>query len=287
MQWIHERLSAHEYLWLGLLALLLSAGLAALSFVVYGKEMGPHIFATIIGILGEAALVVLVLDRMSSSQRRREWRFVGTVVSHGVAACMVDLVRLYVIRWSSRAYRVNSARYDEFVQMLRLHLANLQSNLEGLALGAQPSAYEQARQIERRIAWLANYLNNKPVSAARPQQWELESIISTTKLAGEFMRATVAAEFTGNLMKARDATAGLDEIESPEKSDAAADKFLSMRLRSQSNLLERDPSLRPEVLRGYPNGGFGIWYDLDQKLAPFYFAIDFMLFSCISGGTVS
>jgi hypothetical protein len=83
---------------LGLLALLLSVGLVALSFVVYGAEMGPDIFATAIGVLGEAALVVLVLDRMTNSQRRREWRFVGIVVSQGVAACLVDLTRLYGIR---------------------------------------------------------------------------------------------------------------------------------------------------------------------------------------------
>ena len=83
-------LSDQGYIFFGLLVLLLSAGLAALSFVVYGEEMGPHILATIIGILGEAALVVLVLDRMAKSQERREWRFTGTVVSRGVAACMVD-----------------------------------------------------------------------------------------------------------------------------------------------------------------------------------------------------
>ena len=65
MQRLCDRLSAQVYLFVGLLALLLSAGLAALSFVVYGEEMGPHIFAAIIGILGGAALVVLVLDRMA------------------------------------------------------------------------------------------------------------------------------------------------------------------------------------------------------------------------------
>jgi hypothetical protein len=86
MQGLRNRLSVQLYLFLGLLTILLSAGLAAISFMAYGKEMGPHIFATIIGILGEAALVVLVLDRMANSQKLREWRFVGTVVSHGVAA---------------------------------------------------------------------------------------------------------------------------------------------------------------------------------------------------------
>src|SRR5690349_10481796 len=130
MQRLRDRLSVQVYLFLGFLALLSSAGLAALSFAVYGEEMGPHIFATIIGILGEAALVVLILDRMAASQKQREWRFVGAVVSHGVAACMVDLTRLYGVRWDLESYHVNSNRYSEFVQILRLHLANLRSNLE-------------------------------------------------------------------------------------------------------------------------------------------------------------
>jgi hypothetical protein len=287
MQRLSDRLSGQVYLFLGLLALLLSTGLAALSFVVYGEEMGPHIFATIIGILGEAALVVLVLDRMANSQKRREWRFVGTVVSHGVAACMVDLMRLYGTRWSSEAYRYNSGRYGEFMQMLRLHLANLQSNLEGLALGAEPDVYEQARKIERRVAWMANYLNDKPPSAARPQLWELEIILSTMKLAGKFMQATVAVEFTGNLIKADDAMTNLRKIESPEESDGAADRFWRLRMDSQNELLRLFPSLKPETLHHSQSAGIGIWYDIDQTLAPFYFAIDYMLFDRIDGGAAT
>jgi hypothetical protein len=267
------------------LALLLSAGLVVLSFVVYGKEMGPHVFATLIGILGEVALVVLVLDRMANSQKLREWSFVGTVVSHGVAACMVDLSRLYDVRWSQAAYRVNSDRYDEFVKILRLHLADLQSNLEGLALGAKPEVYEQARKIQRRIAWMANYLSNKPVSAALPREWELGNILSTMKLAGEFMQATVAAEFTSNLSRAGDTMTNVGKIESPGKSNVAADRFGRLRMRCQTELLRRNPGVRPEVLRGSLSTGIGIWFDIDQELAPFYFAIDFMLIDRLNSGT--
>jgi hypothetical protein len=287
MQRLRDLLSAQVYLFLGLLALLLSAGLAGLSFVVYGQEMGPHIFAAIFGILGEAALVVLVLDRMANSQKQREWRFVGTVVSHGVAACMVDLTRLYGVRWGLEAYRVNSDRYGEFVQMLRLHLANLESNLEGLALGTEPDVYEQARKIELRVAWMANYLIDKPISAARPRQWEFEIILSTMKLAGKFMQATVAAEFAGNLGKAGDTMVNVGEIESPEKSDAAASRFWMLRMGCQNELLRLYPSLKPETLRHDQSAGVGIWYDIDQTLAPFYFAIDFMLFDRINGGAAT
>jgi hypothetical protein len=284
MQRLRNQLFEQPYLYLGLLTLLLSAGLVPLSFAVYGGEMGPHIFATIIGILGEAALVVLVLERMSSSQKRCEWRFVGTCVSHGVAACMVDLMRLYGTRWSSRSYHHNSARYGEFMQMLRLHLANLQSNLEGLALGAKPDVYEQARKIERRVTWMANYLNHEPTCAATPQRWEFEIILSTMKLAGKFMQAAVAAEFEENLIKANNTMPDLRNIESPEESDATAYRFWSLRMDSQNELLRLYPSLKPEALLHSQSAGIGIWYDIDQTLAPFYFAIDYVLFDRINDG---
>jgi hypothetical protein len=284
MQGLRDWLSEQIYLFLGLLALLLSAVLVVVSFVVYGTEMGPHILATVIGILGEAALVVLVLDRMAKSQQQREWRFVGTIVSHAVTSCMVDLMRLYGIRWGPETFRANSDRYDEFVQKLRLHLANLQSNLEGLALGAEPAVYEQARKIERRVAWMANYLSDKPSSGARPWQAELDLILSTVKLAGEFMQATVAAEFRDNLIKAADAMADLGEIESPEKSNAAADRFWEFRMDSQEEMLHRNPSIKPKMLHDIPSDGLGIFYDVDDELAPFYFAIDFKLFDSINDG---
>jgi hypothetical protein len=282
MQGLRDRLSEQIYLFLGLLAFLFSVVLAIVSFVVYGTEMGPHIFATIIGILGEAALVVLVLDRMAKSQQQREWRFVGTIVSHGVTSCMVDLMRLYGIRWGPETFRAHSDRYDEFMQKLRLHLASLQSNLEGLALGAEPAVYEQARKIERRVAWMANYLSDRPSSGARPWRAELGLIRSTMKLAGEFMQATVAAEFRDNLIKAADAMADLGEIESPEKSDAAADRFWELRMDSQGEMLRRNPSIKPEMLHNISSEGLGIFYDVDEELAPFYFAIDFKLIDGIN-----
>ena len=225
---------------------------------------------------------MLVLDRMAKSQQQREWRFVGTIVSHGVASCMVYLTRLYGIRWGPESFRAHSDRYDEFIQRLRLHLANLQSNLEGLALGAKPAVYEQARKIERRVAWMADYLSDKPSSGASPWQAELALVLSTVKPAGEFMQAAVTAEFTGNLIKAGDAMAHLIQIESPEKSNAAADRFWELRMHSQEEMLRRNPSIKPKMLHNIPSDGLGIYYDTDDELAPFYFAIDFVLFDRIS-----
>jgi hypothetical protein len=98
------------------------------------------------------------------------------------------------------------------------------------------------------------------------------------------MQATVAAGFKENLIKAGNAMADLREIESPEESDTAADKFWELRMDSQNELLSLYPNLKPETLRHGQSAGIGIWYDIDQTLAPFYFAIDYTLFDRINDG---
>jgi hypothetical protein len=55
-----------------------------------------------------------------------------------------------------------------------------------------------------------------------------------------------------------------------------------LRMNCQNKLLDSYPNIKPDILRHTPSVGIGIWYDIDQKLAPFYFAIDFMLFDRIS-----
>jgi hypothetical protein len=252
---------------LGLAAIVLAGILTAVGFVIYGNEMGPHFIAVSIGILGEVTVVVLVLDRMASSQKMREWSFVESVVSHGVSACMVDLLRLCGVRWSPASFARNGARYEEFVRIARLHLANLRSNLEGLALGAEPERYEQARRIELRLAWLTDYLSQIPDGQRGPGA-EYEIILSTMRLTGEFLQATSTAEFRTLFVTAGAIVTALGEIRSPQESDRAADKFWDARMRAQNEMLRLNPAL-----------GTGILYDIDQALAPVYFAIDYALWS--------
>lgn len=253
----------------GISALALAVILLITGFTLYGAEMGPHTIATAAGILGEAALVVLVLDRVADSQRKHDWNFVQTLVGHGVAACMVDIVRLCCVRWSPRSYNANIDRYGEFVQIARLDVANLRSNLEGLALIAEPESYEQARRIERRLAWLTDYLGNIPSKSAKPGV-EFERVVETVKLIGDFLLNSVKAEFWADSSAANSIVAALGPIRSPEGPSEAADEFVDARLSTQT-----------EILRRRSAGGRGIWYDIDQQLAPAYFAIDHVLFARI------
>jgi hypothetical protein len=254
----------------GISALALAAVLIIIGFILYGAEMGPHTIAIAAGILGEAALVVLVLDRVADTQRKHDWNFVRTLVSHGIAACMVDTVRLCCVRWSPLAYNADIDRYREFVQIARLDVANLRSNLEGLALIAEPRSYEQARRIERRLAWLADYLGNAPSEPAKPGV-EFQRVLETVMLIGDFFLGAAEVEFSADSSAANSVVAALGPIRNPEESSGAADEFVKARYNAQTEILGRRS-----------DGERGIWYDIDQQLAPAYFAIDHALFVRIS-----
>jgi hypothetical protein len=252
-QWLRAVWNARMLLrLLGLSALALAVILTAVGFVIYGKEMGPHIIAVSIGILGEAAVVVLVLDRVTGRQKKEEWSFVRRVVGHGASACMVDLLRFCCIRWSPKAFDANHERYDEFVRITRLHLANWRSNLEGLALGAEPGAYEQAWQIGFQLAWLADQLSQVPNCSRRPGP-EYQIVLKTMHQIGEFLIALTREEFEDHLATARAIIKDLDRIRSPEESDEAADDFFHARQSAQEKLIRLKPTL-----------GLGIWYDISQ-----------------------
>jgi hypothetical protein len=112
--------------------------------------MGPHIYATVAGVFAEAALVVLVLDQIARNHERHEWPSVRRAVGVRMAASMVDIVRLLLVQWSPIAYHGNHTRHGEFVEIADLHLSDLRSNLQSLALGAEPRDYLDARRIELR-----------------------------------------------------------------------------------------------------------------------------------------
>jgi hypothetical protein len=132
----------------GVLALIGALASIALGFIFKTHEMAPHVYATGAAILAEAALVIFVLDRLAQAERQREWAFVSRVVGRRMAACMVDVLRLCCVSWSSVAFKANIGRYSEFRGIAGLHFADLRSSLEGLAIGAEPRDYERARTIE-------------------------------------------------------------------------------------------------------------------------------------------
>lgn len=82
----------------GIASFLFAAGLFAVGAAVYERDMGPAILGGVAGIFAEAALVVLLLDRVTRLQEARDWAFVQQTVGRRMAATMVDIMRLAGIR---------------------------------------------------------------------------------------------------------------------------------------------------------------------------------------------
>jgi hypothetical protein len=247
----------------GILALLGAVTSVALGFAIYRQEMGPHIFGELAAILLEAALVVFVLDRLTQRQKQREWTFVRKVVGQRMAACMVDILRLCSVRWSSSAYSSNVSRYGEFLHLAQMHFADLRSSIEGLALGAEPSDYEKARKIELRIGWLIDKLGAKPEFPQEPPQ-EVHSIVLDTHVKiHEFLVAESGFHKISKIVAEIDPSI-LDKTLIDDMNN-----FFSRRIAAQNELLKLQERSGSPVQ--------GIWFDVDQELALGYFAIDSIL----------
>lgn len=74
----------------GAAAFMTATALFIIGAAVYGHEMGPAIIASVAGIFAEAALVVLLLDRIARVQEARDWAFVRHTVGQRMAAAMVE-----------------------------------------------------------------------------------------------------------------------------------------------------------------------------------------------------
>jgi hypothetical protein len=252
---------------LGIGALVCAALIFACGGIAYGGQMGPHAFATGAAILAEAALVLLVLDRVQTTQRHRDWRFVRQLVGQRMVATMVDVVRLCNVRWNAAVFQANIRRYPEFLRLAELHLADLRSNLEGLALAAAPADYEHARQIETRLGWLVRYLYERPLTERTPGA-ELPVVENTAALMRHYLESgsdpTVALAFS----TARKFVSESANAHRGVRFAVDSDMFWRTRMAAQTQLIEgRDP---PAELPG-------ILYDIDGDLATSYFAVDCLL----------
>ena len=222
---------------------------------LYPADYGAHVFATIAGVFLEAAVVVLVLEKLAQGQQKSEWRFVRHTVALRVAATMVDVIRLGSVRWSEIGYRCDANRYDEFRAVADRHLTDLRFNLWSLVLGLAPAEYREAREIEQLLGTLVDYLRQLPPQAGQPYEGEWLKLIDTVKAIEPFLR------YDESLKSALDAgrrAAALLMVTAP----ISIDEFFERRLEAQNNLAE--PGGEPPRIR----------YDVTGELAVKYFAID-------------
>jgi hypothetical protein len=262
-------------------AALVGAALSiALGFTFRRREMAPHLYGGAAAILLEAALVVFVLDRLTDKKKHEEWAFVQDVVGRRMAACMVDILRLSGVHWSSAVYPGDPARYSEFVGIARLHFADLRSSIEGLALGAEPSDYREARKIELRIAWLIDKFGGVPDDFADLPQAVRIGVMETHDMVRLFLSGTGPTRKTDAAIEA-DLEEALETAAAIVRRIVVADpgrtflenigSFWTTRMSAQDELLTQRRYRVP-----------GIWFDVDLELALGYFAIDSVLLGEVS-----
>lgn len=216
---------------------------------------------------GSSILLILtvlsVLDQLTQRQKQREWTFVRKIVGQRMAACMVDILRLCSVRWSSRAFNSNISRYNEFLRIAQVHFADLRSSIGGLALGTEPSDYEFARKMESRIGWIIDKIETKPEFPQEPPQ-EVYSILLETHAKIHQFLATESS-----IHKIAKVIAEIDPSILDKTSINDMNKFFARRMAAQNELLKLQKRNSSSVQ--------GIWFDVDQELALEYFIIDSIL----------
>ncbi|MFF9264096.1 MULTISPECIES: hypothetical protein [Streptomyces] len=145
----------------GVCALAAGVGLAITSLLLL-EGMTGNIVSEAVGILIDIAIVSLIVERVTSMQRRREWNFAYSALIEGTASTFVDIMRLLYVRTSPHAFSANIDRYEEFVKIANLHASTLRSNIEGFATVLTPEAHSLCRRAEQRLLWMADRLSVPP-----------------------------------------------------------------------------------------------------------------------------
>ncbi|MFF0000734.1 hypothetical protein [Streptomyces avermitilis] len=228
--------------------------------------MTGNIVSEAVGILIDIAIVSLVVERIASMQRRREWDFAYAALMESTASTFVDVMRLLYVRTSPRAFSANIDRYGEFVKIATLHASTLRSNIEGFATALTPEAHSLCRRTEQRLLWMIDRLSERP-----PEPVMEERHFS-------FMNG-VAAEFLAFSQK----EGGQRYQSERQVIDAALQSIGEFRrgggeLRSFSDLMEYRLSVQSELLRSVqPDSTLAVRTirdDFDNRYSFGYFLLD-------------
>jgi hypothetical protein len=253
---------AHLVFATGAVALLLSLLLGGVGLALYGASVGTNLLAGACDLLMGIAVATFVIDRVNRVSSRRQWEAAYRALHGLLAASFIDVMRLVYVYSSAEAHEVNISRYADFVEMARMHVDDLRGTMQGFSAVIDPSSYALCRTVERRLAWLVRVLSApKPGPASCLE--ELRLMAATGKLLAKF----IAADDDQRLSAARDAAeAALRECGFAADGRAGPQEVLRYRMLAQTQMITDNPSLAVEPR--------GIYYDADNELAVYYFALD-------------
>jgi hypothetical protein len=229
--------------------------------IAYGEDhddLAPflHTLASGTSTMRSAAVATPRVAQLQENPRRH------AAICRRLAAVMVDMMRLLMVRSSGRSYSANLARYDEFIAIATSHLEDLRSNIGDLSKLNDDRLLNEAREIELRFSWLLRMFARAPQSVARVVRQEVTTIREAANLVLAYFDLYAGAREELDQVLAYIASskqAGDDKGVGP-------DAFFAVR-----------QSLQGLVLVRYGGPEPGILMDVDLKLAVRYFAIDWWL----------
>jgi hypothetical protein len=238
----------------------LAGVLAATGIVVFGTDsMMPNLFAELTGVALEVAIVSLVVERLASIHKRHEWDFAYQSLPKYATQTFVDIMRLLYLPGSPQDNAMPE-RYQYFILRANRHLRDLQSNIEVSGIALDPGTYNTSRQIERRLAWCLDHLQDPLYLDS------FDSVMETMSETAPLVLSLLQVKGQHN-EKLAQATNSVKAIGGGSLEDRLRADFLATRLDAQSNYLE-----------SLPNGrGLSIARDIDNDLSIDYFLIDYIL----------
>jgi Domain of unknown function (DUF4062) len=206
-------------------------------------------------------------DREAADSQANKWGYIHAAMCRRLAAAMVDVVRLLMIRSSPLAHRSNSARYDEFLRIARDHFEDLGHNISALPVIGDARQYEKSRDIESRIQWLLRTFALNP-GVARASTYEIENARKALNQTAEYFKL-----YPGPAEDAFEATTALALRNCAERPSIDADADAVFRARQSLQTMAMAIHKR--------DVGPGILMDVDNDLALRYFAIDCHLLDAV------
>jgi hypothetical protein len=257
----------------GMVALVSGIIIAVIGLVVYGVSVGTNLLAGASDLLISIAVAIFIIQTVDRVNIRRQWLIAYHALHGLLAAAFVDVMRLLAVYSSMEAYEANVNRYEEFVDIAKLRVEDLRSTTQGFASMLDPAAHTLCRTIERRLSWMMHTLaTDRGGPGLRPH--ELVFMAATGKLLAEF----IAKEDNHRYCAAVDsAEAALLEcgFAASRPSVSEPDEMIRYRMAAQSKMIENNSRLLPHVP--------GIYYDTDNELAMYYFALDQILLTAMGG----
>lgn len=235
-----------------------------LGLVFYDTAMIPNLLAELAGTSAEVCIAILVIERIASTYRKRQWSYAYKALSDRAAMIFVDVMRLLSVRSSESGLEINGNRYEEFYELAGLHLAEYRSNIEGFAGLLEPDSHEALRRVDRWLSWAISKLGNKPTTATG--RLEFADLMRETAITLErFLKDNGGPSY----LSERDAVeAALQAARKESQNERVAGRrdILALRMSAQNKLLQNPGSPHPKPQ--------GIWYDANNDLAVGYFLID-------------